>query len=101
VGVGMGLMPDMPLASADLTELRAPIAPQGQPVLGGLAGFRVHGIDVAGASMDRAAHLQYYGLATGCHAGSDGDCTWRDCPQKRDGEPELNGRHCPLDVRHD
>lgn len=40
----------------------------------------------------------YYGLAMGCHAGRDGDCTWRDCPQLRDDEPVRSGRHCPLDV---
>lgn len=34
----------------------------------------------------------------GCHADRDGDCTWEDCPQNRDGEPMKSGRHCPLDV---
>jgi hypothetical protein len=43
----------------------------------------------------------YYGLATGCHAGSDGECSWKECPQLRDGEPDKSGRHCPLDVRED
>lgn len=33
----------------------------------------------------------------GCRAHADGDCYWKDCPQKRDGEPEKTGRHCPLD----
>lgn len=32
-----------------------------------------------------------------CHADKDGDCSWSLCPQKRDHEPELTGRHCPLD----
>ena len=32
-----------------------------------------------------------------CRAGSDGDCSWADCPQVRDGEPQATGRHCPLD----
>jgi hypothetical protein len=31
-----------------------------------------------------------------CHAGSDGDCVWEQCPQLRDGEPIATGRHCPL-----
>ena len=33
-----------------------------------------------------------------CHAGSDGDCEWKDCPQLRDGEPKATGRHCPIDT---
>lgn len=33
-----------------------------------------------------------------CHAGRDGDCNWQHCPQNRDGEPELTGRHCPIDI---
>lgn len=33
-----------------------------------------------------------------CHAGKDGDCVHRQCPQLRDGEPAKTGRHCPLDV---
>ena len=32
-----------------------------------------------------------------CHADSDGDCEWANCPQLRDGEPRATGRHCPLD----
>ena len=32
-----------------------------------------------------------------CHANRDGDCTWADCPQLRDGEPQKSGRHCPVD----
>lgn len=32
-----------------------------------------------------------------CHAGSDGECNWKICPQLRDGEPDKTGRHCPLD----
>lgn len=32
-----------------------------------------------------------------CHAQRDGDCSWAECPQLRDGEPEKSGRHCPLD----
>jgi hypothetical protein len=45
--------------------------------------------DVAGESRNR------------CHAGQDGDCSWTQCPQSRDNEPERSGRHCPLDVRSD
>lgn len=26
-----------------------------------------------------------------------GECSWRDCPQTRDGEPAKSGRHCPRD----
>jgi hypothetical protein len=33
-----------------------------------------------------------------CHADSDGDCDWKNCPQLRDGEPRKSGRHCPLDT---
>lgn len=36
-----------------------------------------------------------------CHAAgrnSDGDCSWSECPQLRDGEPAATGRHCPLDI---
>jgi CYTH domain-containing protein len=36
---------------------------------------------------------------TVCHSDCDGDCTWKDCPQLRDGEPAKSGRHCPLDRR--
>lgn len=32
-----------------------------------------------------------------CHAGKDGECNWKNCPQNRDGEPGKTGRHCPLD----
>jgi hypothetical protein len=32
-----------------------------------------------------------------CHAHEDGDCTWKECPQNRDDEPNKSGRHCPLD----
>ena len=31
-----------------------------------------------------------------CHAGRDGDCTWTEFPQERDGEPGLMFRPCPL-----
>lgn len=34
----------------------------------------------------------------GCHAQQDGDCTWKECPQLRDGEPKKSGRRCPLDI---
>lgn len=50
---------------------------------------------------ERRAFRVYYGLATGCHAGSDGDCDWNQCPQTRDNEPTKTGRHCPLDRRDD
>lgn len=33
----------------------------------------------------------------GCRAGRDGDCSWKGCPQIKDGEPAKTGRHCPLD----
>ena len=32
-----------------------------------------------------------------CHAGTDGDCEWTECPQLKDNEPQLTGRWCPLD----
>lgn len=36
-----------------------------------------------------------------CHAGRDGDCIHKNCPQLRDNEPAASGRHCPLDVDDD
>lgn len=37
-----------------------------------------------------------------CHAArSDGECSWSECPQLRDGEPGKTGRHCPLDTWSD
>lgn len=36
-----------------------------------------------------------------CHADTDGECYWGECPQTRDGEPMKTGRHCPLDIRGD
>lgn len=36
-----------------------------------------------------------------CHADTDGDCAWEQCPQNRDGEPSKSGRHCPLDRKDD
>lgn len=35
-------------------------------------------------------------VSDNCHAGLDGDCSWEDCPQLRDGEPLTSGRDCPL-----
>ena len=32
-----------------------------------------------------------------CHADRDGECDWPLCPQLRDNEPKMTGRHCPLD----
>jgi hypothetical protein len=36
-------------------------------------------------------------MMTRCQADDDGDCDWNECPQRRDGEPQLSGRHCPFD----
>jgi len=36
-----------------------------------------------------------------CHADDDGYCTFKDCPQLRDGEPKKSGRHCPRDKHED
>lgn len=33
-----------------------------------------------------------------CHANRDGECNHKDCPQLRDNEPEVTGRHCPIDT---
>ncbi len=33
-----------------------------------------------------------------CMSDRDGDCSWKRCPQNRDGEPMKSGRHCPLDL---
>ncbi len=38
---------------------------------------------------------------SGCHAGRDGECNWKQCPQNRDGEPGRTGRHCPLDINEE
>lgn len=32
-----------------------------------------------------------------CQGARDGECLWPKCPQIRDGEPAVSGRHCPLD----
>lgn len=48
----------------------------------------------------RGAELESAGTAE-CHADSDGDCNWRQCPQLRDGEPRKSGRDCPLNVESD
>jgi hypothetical protein len=45
---------------------------------------------------DGAAYIEVH--TTACHAGLDGDCSWSECPQTRDGEPRVTGRHCPLDA---
>jgi hypothetical protein len=34
-----------------------------------------------------------------CMSNREGDCSWAECPQLRDGEPERSGQHCPRDVR--
>lgn len=34
----------------------------------------------------------------GCRSDDDGYCTWRRCPQRRDGEPAKSGRHCPREI---
>ena len=39
--------------------------------------------------------------AVRCHSHKDGDCTWSACPQLRDNEPAMTGRHCPLDDGED
>jgi hypothetical protein len=36
-----------------------------------------------------------------CHAGRDGECVWKKCPQNRDNEPRKSGRHCPIDFNSD
>jgi hypothetical protein len=41
VGVPMGSSPTQPMASVDLLELRAPIAPRGEWIPGGRVGFTV------------------------------------------------------------
>lgn len=61
---------------------------------------------VVGLDLERASLVQEIANATavpsavlveGCHAGRDGECHWKECPQIADGEPEASGRHCPLD----
>lgn len=64
------------------------------------------GVDEDGGSLcepecpSRYSHtilMKYGDLAIRCHAGRDGECNWKDCPQERDGEPERSHRHCPFD----
>lgn len=40
-------------------------------------------------------------VLTYCHAGRDGECFAKNCPQLRDNEPFATGRHCPLDNNTD
>lgn len=57
------------------------------------------GEDPTGVVKQTPSIQEFYGLTSGCHAGRDGECNWASCPQTRDGEPHLSGRHCPLDNR--
>jgi len=36
-----------------------------------------------------------------CHASTDGECSSAQCPQLKDNEPSISGRHCPLDTQDD
>jgi len=36
-----------------------------------------------------------------CHASTDGECSSAQCPQLKDNEPSVSGRHCPLDTQYD
>jgi len=36
-----------------------------------------------------------------CHAGTDVDCYWSECPQIKDGEPRKSGRSCPRWIPRD
>lgn len=38
---------------------------------------------------------------TSCAAARDGECHHKLCPQIRDNEPYVSGRHCPLDHGED
>ena len=53
----------------------------------------VHATDCPAASPTEAkegpSYVEY--RASACHAGSDGDCSWAECPQARDYQPS-----CPL-----
>lgn len=48
--------------------------------------------------MGMEAAVANFPKGTMCHGASDGECNWAECPQLRDGEPALSGRHCPLDL---
>lgn len=53
-------------------------------------------------SFDRPKKAAWEPPETHCHATrDDGDCSWKDCPQLRDGEPANTHRHCPLDIREE
>lgn len=41
--------------------------------------------------------LSLYERSVRCHAGKDGQCNWKHCPQTLDSEPSKSGRHCPFD----
>ena len=50
----------------------------------------------AHASHMKRRRKQEKEILTTCRAGMDGECNHPNCPQKRDGEPDLGGRYCPL-----
>jgi len=47
-------------------------------------------------SLERASFLSYYSKSDRCHAFSDGDCSWGDCPQAEDYQAS-----CPLSCSDD
>jgi len=53
---------------------------------------------LAAPSVDMTPGMQPRAMreSAGCHAGTDGDCYWSECPQIMDGEPHKSGRSCPL-----
>lgn len=67
-----------------------------------VAAYRVFPEQLPGNRVTWKGHpATILGSSAGCHAGRDGDCIWKDCPQLRDNEPTATGRHCPLDVWRD
>jgi hypothetical protein len=54
--------------------------------------------DLTATLAARDALLVRLATAFGCKAGRDGECIWPGCPQRRDNEPDANGRHCPRDI---
>lgn len=99
---------------ADVERILA--SPKGACTVGDLLGHLRWAAEILAASRDVASDSaekqtptkvdptdmrRFYGLVTACHAGRDGECNWRECPQTRDGEPKKSGRHCPLDKESD
>lgn len=84
---------------ADFETSRQQLMAQNDELFRRLTEAKNRGEDPTGVVKQTPSIQEFYGLTSGCHAGRDGECNWASCPQTRDGEPHLSGRHCPLDNR--